>query len=259
MLDTLAEAFQGEHETELFDALEDTFYGPGRKKGKRLHDYALRVESNARELAKQGARLPDQVQGFLLPRRANLSTQARKTIMTLANNSLSFSDVRKACKRMLMSFYEIPKNTTHVGYTQSNVSQARAASAGSQEQEGDSDVETVLAALVGESDIDLEETNVQEILLACEVSRQLRGEQQVNRGFRPVTGRTSGGKPYRVEGRLNKRERISRTPCRICREKGHCARECPNNGKQMLKGGEEVKTSFFVFFGGDHQATWRQV
>ena len=64
ILDTLAEAFQGEHETELFDALEDTFYGPGRKKGERLHDYALRVQSNVRELAKQGVRLPDQVQGF---------------------------------------------------------------------------------------------------------------------------------------------------------------------------------------------------
>ena len=33
ILDTLAEAFQGEHETELFDALEDTFYGPGQKEG----------------------------------------------------------------------------------------------------------------------------------------------------------------------------------------------------------------------------------
>ena len=61
ILDTLAEAFQGEHETELFDALEDTFYGPGRKKGERLHDYALREQSNVRELAKQGVRLPDQV------------------------------------------------------------------------------------------------------------------------------------------------------------------------------------------------------
>ena len=51
----------------------------------------------------------------------------------------------------------------------------------------------------------------------------------MNRGYRPVTGRTSGGKPYRVEGRLNIKERISRTHCRICR----------------------VKT-FFVYFGGDH-------
>ena len=61
ILDTLAEAFQGEHETELFDALEDTFYGLGRK-GERLHDYALRVQSNVRELAKQGVRLPDHVE-----------------------------------------------------------------------------------------------------------------------------------------------------------------------------------------------------
>ena len=119
ILDTLAEAFQREHETELLYALEDTFYGPGRKKGERLHDYAFRVQSNVRELAKQGVRLPDQVQGFLLFRRANLS-------------------------------------------------------------------------------------------------------------YRPVTGRTREGKPYRVEGRLNIKELISRTRCHICREKGHWARECPN-------------------------------
>ena len=70
ILDILAEAVQGEQETELFDALEDTFHGPGRKKGERLHDYALREQSNVRELAKQGFRLPDQVQRFLLLRRA---------------------------------------------------------------------------------------------------------------------------------------------------------------------------------------------
>ena len=67
-----------------------------------------------------------------------------------------------------------------------------------------------------------------------------------------MTGRTSGGKPHRVEGRLNIKELISRTRCRICREKGHWARECPNKGKQMLRDTEEVKTSFFVYFGGDN-------
>ena len=34
------------------------------RRGVRLHDYALRVQSNVRELAKQGVRLPDQVQRF---------------------------------------------------------------------------------------------------------------------------------------------------------------------------------------------------
>ena len=67
-----------------------------RTNGENVHDYALRVQSNVQELAKQGIRLPDQVQGFLLLRRANLSTQARIAIMTLVGNNLSFSDARKA-------------------------------------------------------------------------------------------------------------------------------------------------------------------
>ena len=132
------------------------------------HDNALRVQSNVRELAKQGVRLPDQVQGFLLL----LSTQARIAIMTLAGNSLSFGDVRKACKRYAGEFLRDPKEqdtpwTTHTVY----VSQARAASVGAEEQEGDSAVETALAALAGESDVNMEETDVQEILLAYKESR----------------------------------------------------------------------------------------
>ena len=168
------------------------FYGPGRKKGERLHDYALRAQSNVRELAKQGVRLPDQVQGFLLLRRANLSTQARIAIMTLAGNSLSFSDVRKACKRYADEFLRDPKEHDTRGPHTVCVSQAEEACVTAEEQEGDSDVETALAALAGESDINLEETDVQEILLADKESRQLRGEQRVNRGYRLVTGRTSG-------------------------------------------------------------------
>ena len=109
ILETLADAFQGEHKTELFDALEDTFCGPGRKKGEKLHNYALKVQSNVRKLAKQGVRLLDQVQGFLLLRRANLSTQARIAIMTLAGNNLSFGDARKACKIYADEFFARPK------------------------------------------------------------------------------------------------------------------------------------------------------
>ena len=96
---------------------------------------------------------------------ANLSTQARIAIMTLAGDSLSFSDVRKACKRYADELLRDPKEHDTRGPHTVYVSQARAASVASEEQEGDSDVETALAALAGESDIDLEETDVQEILL----------------------------------------------------------------------------------------------
>ena len=126
--------------------------------------------------------------------------------MTLAGNNLSFSDVRKACKRYADEVSRDPKEHDTRGPHTVYVAQARAASVASEEQERDSDVETALAALAGKSDIDLEETDVQEILLACKESRQLREEQRVNRGYRPVTGHTSGGKPYRVEGPLNIKE-----------------------------------------------------
>ena len=72
--------------------------------------------------------------------------------------------------------------------------QAKEASVTAEERVGDSDAETALAALAGKSDIDLEETDVQE---------------------------------------------ISRTRCRICREKGRWARECPNKGKQVVTLGKE--------------------
>ena len=145
----------------------------------------------------------------------------------------------------------VPKEHDTLGRHTVYVSQAKQASVTAQEQEGESDVETALAALAGESDIDLEETDNKETLLAYKESRQLRGEQRVNRGYRPVTGRTREGKPYRVEGRLNIKELISRTRCRINRVKGHWARECPNKGKPVHRDGEKVMT-FFVYFGGDH-------
>ena len=100
---------------------------------------------------------------ILLLRRANLSTQARIAIMTLAGNSLSFSDVRKACKRCADEFSRDPKEHDTRGPHTVYVSQARTASVGSEEQERDFDVETALAALAGGSDADLEETDVHEI------------------------------------------------------------------------------------------------
>ena len=124
---------------------------------------------------------------------------------------------------MLMSFCEILRNTTHVGHIQSMCHRQK-------------------KQVSRQRNNDLEETDVQEVLLAYKESRELRGEQRVNRGYRPVTGRTSGGKPYRVKGRLNIKELISRTRCRICRERGHCERECSNKVEQVPRDGEEAKT-----------------
>ena len=72
--------------------------------------------------------------------------------MTLAGNSLSFSDVRKACKRYADELLRDPKEHDTRGPHTVLMSRARAASAGSEEeQEGESDVETALAAWSGKA------------------------------------------------------------------------------------------------------------
>ena len=128
---------------------------------------------------------------------------------------------------MLTSFCGIRRNTTHAGHTQSM--HHRQMKPGLQQRNRKETLTWKLPLRPWRGKrLGLEETDVQEILLAYNESRQLRGEQRVNRGYKPVTRHTSGRKTHRVEGRLNIKELISRTPCRICREKGHWARECPN-------------------------------
>ena len=54
------------------------------------------------------------------------------------------------------------------------MSRAKEARAATKEQEGDTNLETALAALSRDNDTDLEETDVQDTLLAYTESRQLR-------------------------------------------------------------------------------------
>ena len=143
-----------------------------------------------------------------------------------AGNSLSFGDVRKACKRHADEFLREPKEHESYKSHSVHVSQGKEAKTITEDHglnDGDTDVENALAALTEDDSTDLEEADVQEMLLAYRASRQLRGQQRANRGYRPVTGRTCGRKPHRVEGRPDIKEFISRTLCRICRQKGHGA------------------------------------
>ena len=84
--------------------------------------------------------------------------------MTLVGNSLSFSDVRKAYKRYDDEFLRDPKeHDAHNSHTGLCVAGKRSKGY----SRGTGDVETALA----DSDTDLDETDVQEMLLACRVKR----------------------------------------------------------------------------------------
>ena len=67
--------------------------------------------------------------------------------MTLAGNSLSFSVVKKTCKRYADEFLRDPKEHDTRGPHKVFVSKAKEASVTAEEQEGDSDAETALAVL----------------------------------------------------------------------------------------------------------------
>ena len=68
--------------------------------------------------------------------------------MTRAGNRLSLSDVRKACKRHADEFLRDPKEyDVHKSGHTDHVSQAKEARVTAEEQGGDTDVETALAAL----------------------------------------------------------------------------------------------------------------
>ena len=221
ILDTSAEAFQDEHATELFDALEDTFYGPGRKKGERLHDYALRVQNNVRELAKQGGAAAGPNTGF--PSAASIEHEhpsahchhdpGRQQLVTWRCEERRASDT-------LMIFCEIRRNTTCSDRTQS-VSHRQEKHLLSQRNKKETPSWKLRwrpshrnATLIWKK------PKSRRYCWPTKNRDSYRREQRVNRGFRPVTGRTSGGKPYRVEGRLNIKELISRTRCRLCRREG---------------------------------------
>ena len=193
ILGTLADPFQGEHESELFDALQDTFHGLGRKSGEQLHDCALQVQCNVRELAKQGVRLPDQVQGFPSTTSGEREHASPHCHHDTDGQQLVFWGCEEGVQTPRRRASE--EHDAHKSHTV-NVSQAKDARAAKDEQEGDTDVETAPAALNEDNDTNLEETDVQEMLLAYKESRHLRGEQRVNRGSILVTGRTNGGKPY---------------------------------------------------------------
>ena len=131
------------------------------------------------------------------------------------------------------------------------------------EQEEDIDLETALAALELESDTDPEETDVQEIPLAYKESRQLRGEQRVSCDQEYGVCSDDDSCQPNVDCEWREWHEWNSWPsCNVmCGEgeynrsgfeRGHWTRACPITGRQVFRDGEEAKTSFIVYFGGDH-------
>ena len=75
-------AFRYDKRTELPNAFEDFFFKGGRRPRESLLEYFTRVQKITRNVKEHGIEMPDEVQGWLLLRRAGLKREDRLMIMS---------------------------------------------------------------------------------------------------------------------------------------------------------------------------------
>ena len=237
VLQVLDEKLLPEEETELFDVLEEVFYGEGKKRAEKWGDYVTRVTNAYVRLKKLGIELPGAVKGFLALRKSGLKPEARVAVLSLTGGQLEMDRVTKALKRYADEYLREAAPSGPAVSTRAPVYRAEAdpeneecedpevlAAADDLDRDFDREIETALEALDSQKEESYEEHDAEEILMAYREARQASRNQRLARGFQkpppPVAGRTASGKSYRIQGRLSLQELIAKTRCKLCRAKG---------------------------------------
>ena len=91
-------AFRYDKRTELPNAFEEFFFKGGRRARESLLEYFTRVQRITRSVKEHGIELPDEVQGWLLLRRAGLKREDRLMIMS------RISDMKMATVTQALTF-----------------------------------------------------------------------------------------------------------------------------------------------------------
>ena len=87
--------FRHDKQTELPDAFEDYFFRSSRRPRETLFDYIARIRLSTKKVAEHRITLPDEVQGWLLMRRAGLSEEQKTLVMSQIGMDLGFEKVAK--------------------------------------------------------------------------------------------------------------------------------------------------------------------
>ena len=272
VLQQLRQRFKPEAETELFDLLEEVLFGEARKAEEPLNDFVQRMTNGFRRLEKKAVTLPATVQGFLLLKKCRLRQESRIAVMTLSAGSLEISAVVKALKRFNDEFTRTDSakpTTTRPVFAAEEVDTSLEEATWQNPLPSTDDlvedvlIEEALDALSNEAE-EFTEAEAMEVLIAYRDARQSAQQNRLNRGFRPTTPasttfRTSSGKSFGGPGskRVDIKDLIARTRCRICGEKGHWGRECPkkrNSGSSgTLSGAASSQPNFFVYMNEVYQ------
>ena len=87
--------FQYEKITDLPEAFEEYFYKGNRKPRETMFEYINRVRLSTDKVAKYKVVLPDEIQGWLLMRRAGLTEEQKTLVMTQVGTDLKFEKIAK--------------------------------------------------------------------------------------------------------------------------------------------------------------------
>lgn len=93
ILSILDGRFQYDKSTELPDTFEEYFYRGNRKPRETLFDFIQRTRQATAKVAEHNVKLPEEVQGWLLLRRAGLSEDQKTLVTTQTGKDLKFDKV----------------------------------------------------------------------------------------------------------------------------------------------------------------------
>jgi hypothetical protein len=246
-------------EVSLPRAFESAVYGNPRGSKESFAEFIARMERAFVRLEKEGVKLPEGAQGYILYRQSSLTESQDQRLLVWSDGKYDKVSIVKSLRKL----DKVIKDSKGRGSYLEEVSQVPEESYPIEYDLGDDDDDPDFV-FVAEGDLDqiIEESDVHEALAAYQDVRRALKEQRSGRGFfgggkgkgSGVFGKSSGkGKMQKVH-----LEQIKlRTRCHRCKAIGHWARECKNeerpwssvSGSQQSNQSTSAKSGFLVVSG----------
>eukprot|EP00435_Cladocopium_sp_Y103_P026438 s424_g6.t1 len=254
----LAALSSWEESTEMrtYEQFEKAIYKTVQKSDESSMSYVNRLQVAMDEL---GVKSIQEFHAFLLLRQSAVTPEDKKRVLTMTNGEMSTKRIEQAMRTLATSILnsgEVRKKVYPTNYVEPETSFVVNDAEGMQgggnpghtyddhelDQEyvdhlatqGDADALNVLSFEKDLEDMFQEVPDLHSALVSYQEARSKILERKKFRGFWPAAGKSkgkSGGKfqQYRKGGgKGNLLQRISRTFCKACGEKGHWKAECPN-------------------------------
>ena len=266
-------------ELKTFEQFEKAIYKVVQKSDEATNSFVNRLDVAFHEIGEDTTL--KQVKTFIMLRQSALSPEDKKKVISMVNGDFDAKKVEQAMRslatRILTGSSQEPKKKVYpVNYVdpepsaepldsqQSSTPMTSWTMVATEEEDIDLEVVDSLAA-IGDSDAllvqgferDLEEMfqevpDLHTAMTSYVEARSKLIEKRKHRGFWPVRGNQTKGKSFGKgqrkgqSGKSNLLNRISRSNCRLCGERGHWKAECPQ-AQSMAKESANVAQQLSAF------------